>query len=108
MFEDIAYIPISQELIMTIEKLKGKQESVQDFIKKLIEEFAFQQDIELGHWDAPKFWTLLVLGLKNFLSSALFPYFFWCFVSVLHREVILACRAGSTVPTPTGLFNHQR
>jgi len=38
MIEDIAYIPISQELIMTIEKLKGKQETVQDFIKRLIEE----------------------------------------------------------------------
>ena len=48
MMEDIAYIPISQELIMTIEKLKEKQETVQDFIKKLIEEFAFQQDIELA------------------------------------------------------------
>ncbi|MCD6213411.1 MAG: hypothetical protein J7J46_00360 [Candidatus Desulfofervidus sp.] len=46
--EDIAYIPISQELIMTIEKLKEKQETVQDFIKRLIEEFAFQQDIELA------------------------------------------------------------
>ena len=46
--EDITYIPISQELIMTIEKLKEKQESVQDFIKRLIEEFAFQQDIELA------------------------------------------------------------
>ena len=46
--EDIVYIPISQELIMTIEKLKEKQETVQDFIKKLIEEFAFQQDIELA------------------------------------------------------------
>ncbi|HEC92282.1 MAG TPA: hypothetical protein ENI51_04715 [Candidatus Atribacteria bacterium] len=48
MMEDIAYIPISQELIMTIEKLKEKQETVQDFIKRLIEEFAFQQDIELA------------------------------------------------------------
>jgi len=48
MIEDIAYIPISQELIMTIEKLKGKQETVQDFIKRLIEEFVFQQDIELA------------------------------------------------------------
>ncbi len=28
MMEDIAYIPISQELIMTIEKLKEKQETV--------------------------------------------------------------------------------
>ena len=46
--EDIAYIPISQELIMTIEKLKEKQETVQDFIKRLIEKFAFQQDIELA------------------------------------------------------------
>ncbi|SDN39951.1 hypothetical protein SAMN04488516_10213 [Desulfonauticus submarinus] len=48
MVEDIAYIPISQELIITIEKLKEKHESVQDFIKRLIEEFAFQQDIELA------------------------------------------------------------
>ena len=48
MMEDIAYIPISQELIITIEKLKGKQETIQDFIKRLIEEFAFQQDIELA------------------------------------------------------------
>jgi len=48
MMEDIAYIPISQELIMTIEKLKEKQETVQDFIKRLIEKFAFQQDIELA------------------------------------------------------------
>ena len=48
MIEDIAYIPISQELIITIEKLKEKHESVQDFIKRLIEEFAFQQDIELA------------------------------------------------------------
>ncbi len=45
--EDIAYIPISQELIMTIEKLKEKNETVEDFIKKLIEDFLFQQDIEL-------------------------------------------------------------
>jgi hypothetical protein len=45
--EDIAYIPISQELIITIEKLKEKNETVQDFIKRLIEDFIFQQDIEL-------------------------------------------------------------
>jgi len=45
--EDIAYIPISQELIITIEKLKEKNETVQDFIKRLIEKFIFQQDIEL-------------------------------------------------------------
>jgi len=47
-------------------------------------------------WDAPKFWTLLVLGgrynnpltwtspmlgLKNLLFSAFFPYFLWCLVS---------------------------
>ena len=51
---------------------------------------------ERDKWDAPKFWTLLVLGgryndpltwtspmlgLKNFLFSAFFPYFLWCFVS---------------------------
>ena len=45
--EDIAYIPISQELIITIEKLKEKNETMQDFIKRLIEKFIFQQDIEL-------------------------------------------------------------
>ena len=45
--EDIAYIPISQELIITIEKLKEKNETTQDFIKRLIEKFIFQQDIEL-------------------------------------------------------------
>jgi hypothetical protein len=45
--EDIAYIPISQELIITIEKLKEKNETVQDFIKRLVEDFIFQQDIEL-------------------------------------------------------------
>ena len=44
---DIAYIPISQELIITIEKLKEKNETVQDFIKRLIENFIFQQDMEL-------------------------------------------------------------
>ena len=45
--EDIAYIPISQELIITIEKLKEKNETVQDFIKRLVGDFIFQQDIEL-------------------------------------------------------------
>jgi len=44
---DIAYIPISHELIITIEKLKEKNETVQDFIKRLVENFIFQQDIEL-------------------------------------------------------------
>ena len=39
--------PISQELIITIEKLKEKNETMHDFIKRLIEKFIFQQDIEL-------------------------------------------------------------
>ncbi len=52
--EDIAYIPLSQELIMTIEQLKGKNESVQDFLKRLIEDFIFQQDIELSQLEKMK------------------------------------------------------
>ncbi len=52
--EDIAYIPLSQELIMTIEQLKGKNESVQDFLKRLIEDFIFQQDIELAQLEKMK------------------------------------------------------
>ena len=52
--EDVAYIPLSQELIMTIEQLKEKNESIQDFLKRLIEDFIFQQDIELAQLEKMK------------------------------------------------------
>ncbi len=52
--EDIAYIPLPQELIMTIEQLKEENESVQDFLKRLIEDFIFQQDIELAQLEKMK------------------------------------------------------
>jgi len=52
--EDIAYIPLPQELIMTIQQLKEENESVQDFLKRLIEDFIFQQDIELAQLEKMK------------------------------------------------------
>ena len=41
------YIPISKELLETIENFKEKEESVQDFIERLLETFSFQKDIEI-------------------------------------------------------------
>jgi len=52
--EDIAYIPLPQELIIMIEQLKEKNESIQDFLKRLIEDFIFQQDIELAQLEKMK------------------------------------------------------
>ncbi len=45
--EDITFVPLSQELVMTIQKLKDKNETIQDFIKRLIEDFILKQDVEL-------------------------------------------------------------
>ncbi len=41
------FIPISKELLETIENFKEKEESVQDFIERLLETFSFQKDIEM-------------------------------------------------------------
>ncbi|HEC92320.1 MAG TPA: putative methyltransferase [Candidatus Atribacteria bacterium] len=63
---------------------------------KLENNWRYGDLVILQSWDAPKFWTLLVLGgryndpltwtspmlgLKNLLFSAFFPYFLWCFIS---------------------------
>lgn len=41
------YIPISKELLETIESFKKKEESVQDFIERMLETFSLQKDVEL-------------------------------------------------------------
>lgn len=45
--EDIVYIPLSQETFMTINSLKKENEPIQDFIKRLIEDYIIKRDIEL-------------------------------------------------------------
>ena len=64
--------------------------------KQKVIQYTWKDNIYHEKWDAPKFWTLLVLGgryndpltwtspmlgLKNLLFSAFFPYFLWCFIS---------------------------
>ncbi len=46
--EDIAFIPLPQQLIMTIEQLREENETIQVFLERLIKNFIFQQDIELA------------------------------------------------------------
>ncbi len=45
--EDIVYIPLSQETYITINSLKKENEPIQDFIKRLIEDYIIKRDIEL-------------------------------------------------------------
>jgi len=95
---------ISQQKDMDIEDMEvtpPEHSGERGFTVREMEEIIKQQnEIEIKSiektWDAPKFWTLLVLGgrynnpltwtspmlgLKNLLFSAFFPYFLWCFVS---------------------------
>ncbi|GAB6887856.1 hypothetical protein JCM13304A_13540 [Desulfothermus okinawensis JCM 13304] len=44
--QDIGYIPLSQDLIMIINCLKKDDETMQDFLRRLIENFIFQRDME--------------------------------------------------------------
>ncbi len=41
------YIPLSQETYITINSLKKENEPIQDFIKRLIEDYIIKRDIEL-------------------------------------------------------------
>ena len=40
-------IPISQEIISEIEKIKKKDETIQDVINKILEEYLFQREVHL-------------------------------------------------------------
>ncbi len=54
MTEDITYIPLSQETLATIQKLKKEDESIQDFIKRVIENFLLQEDVESAQLEKMK------------------------------------------------------